>query len=285
MHHIDYCEFYITNVCNLSCPGCNRFNNYKFTGYQSWSDYADFYKQWSKEVTFNSIGLLGGEPLLNPSVLDWITGLRQLWNVPLKIVTNGFQLHKVKNLYETLQNDKMIHLNIGIHNKNHEKEIFEIIKTFLQSPIKIKHHHENKYRLFSEIEDANRVKVKVEINWWFHQGSLIPTEGGFRLHESDPVKAHDNCHMKTCHHFINGKLYKCGVVALLPEFAKQHKLFLTEEDQKLMDSYKPLSIDDSIERKSTFINELHNLIPQCKFCPETYKGDIIFAKKKSDVKE
>ena len=38
MNRLDYCEFYITNVCNLSCNGCNRFNNYKFRGFQRWED-------------------------------------------------------------------------------------------------------------------------------------------------------------------------------------------------------------------------------------------------------
>lgn len=284
MHHVDYCEFYITNVCNLACPGCNRFNNYNFKGFQLWSDYEEIYEKWSKEISFNYIGLLGGEPLLNPSVLDWITGLRQLWNVPLKVVTNGFQLHKVKNLYETLENDKMIHLNVGIHNKNHEKEVFEIVKSFLQGPVKIKHNHENKYMLFSEIEDANRVKVKVETNWWFHQGSLIPSDDGFRLHQSNVEKAHSNCHMKTCHHFIKGKLFKCGVVALLSEFAKQHKMHLSEEEKSLMHSYVPLSITDNTKTKIDFVKTLSNPIPQCTFCPEVYKGSMIFAEKKHDKK-
>ena len=32
-------EFYITNVCNIACPQCNRFNNWNFKGHQIWKDY------------------------------------------------------------------------------------------------------------------------------------------------------------------------------------------------------------------------------------------------------
>ena len=69
---IPYAEFYIINVCNLACPGCNRFNDYNFTGYQRWEDYADAYKQWAEQVDIGNIGILGGEPLLNPTFMAWV---------------------------------------------------------------------------------------------------------------------------------------------------------------------------------------------------------------------
>ena len=77
--HIPYVEFYIINVCNLACAGCNRFNDYNFTGYQRWSDYASVYQQWAEQVDVGSIGILGGEPLLNPTFMDWVQGINQLW--------------------------------------------------------------------------------------------------------------------------------------------------------------------------------------------------------------
>ena len=46
-HEIDYAEFYITNVCNLACPGCNHFNNYNLKGYWLWSELEKVYSQWS----------------------------------------------------------------------------------------------------------------------------------------------------------------------------------------------------------------------------------------------
>ena len=49
---LNYVEFYITNVCNLTCQGCNRFNSFKFKGWQKWEDYADTYKQWSEQIEF-----------------------------------------------------------------------------------------------------------------------------------------------------------------------------------------------------------------------------------------
>jgi hypothetical protein len=60
--HISYAEFYIINVCNLACAACNRFNNYNFTGYQHWSDYADIYQKFGE--------------YLKPTVEKWLNEQR-----------------------------------------------------------------------------------------------------------------------------------------------------------------------------------------------------------------
>ena len=278
---LNYAEFYITNVCNLACDGCNRFNNYKFTGFQRWEDYASDYEVWSKKIDIRFIGLLGGEPLLNPTCRDWIIGLRKLWPVStVKVVTNGFHLNKVDGLYDMIRRDRRIELWVGVHNKQHKKEIYDILNEFMVSPLKTEFNGDNKYLQYATVTDANGVRIKVEYNWWFHQGSLIPGEQGFRLHTSDPIKAHDNCSMKECHHFIKGKLYKCGVVGVLPEFSEQHKMILDGEERELMLGYKPLTVNDDSDTFIEFFNNLTNPIEQCKFCPEKYHGDQIYSSKK-----
>ena len=82
---------------------------------------------------------------------------------------------------------------------------------------------------------------------------------------------------------MNGKLHKCGAVALFPEFDRQFNLELSVEDRDLMNSYRPLSVTDTDEFKSTFIKNLNQPIPQCKFCPDAYRGDKIYAKEKKEL--
>lgn len=280
MLHLNYCEFYITNVCNLACPGCNRFNNYKFTGFQKWNDYAKEYAEWASQLRISNIGILGGEPLLNVDFKLWATGIRALWpRAFIKITTNGFYLDKIDGLYDLVKTNQL-ELQIGIHNKQHKPKLMEKIQQFLQGPLNYEFNNDNIYQQYMYVTDANRVRIKVEYNWWFHQGALIAQDGTFALHQSDVEIAHNNCHMKTCHHFIRGKLYKCGVVALLPEFSQQHKLDISQDDFDLMMSYKPLSVTDDHQRKQEFVNNIENSIPQCKFCPEVYNGQQIFALEK-----
>jgi len=284
---IPYLEFYITNVCNLTCQGCNRFNNYKFSGFQKWADHKDVYKSWSEELHPGSIAILGGEPLLNPDFMHWLSGIRKLWpKQHIRVITNGFHLTKVNGLYEYLLGDTNTHLWVGLHNKQHKKEMFERLEDFLVPPLKKEFNNKNPYQEHMWVTDANGVRLNLEYNWWFHQGTLIkdPESMKFTLHQSDVNKAHDICHSKTCHHFMNGKLYKCGVVALLPDFAKQHEMMLSPEDQELMMSYQPLTINDTDQQKQEFLNNISNAIPQCRFCPEEYHGKQIFSQEKKSLK-
>jgi organic radical activating enzyme len=279
-------EVYITNVCNLACPGCNRFNNYKFKGWQRWSGYEPIYREWAKQITFDRIGILGGEPLLNPDIMLWIEGLRSLWpSSRINIITNAYRLNQVKGLYEYLLAHKKVHLKVGIHNKKHRPFVLGEIEKFLTAPFTYKFDTENYYDQKLYITDVNNISILVEYNWWFHQGSLIPLPDtpGFTLYNSDVKKAHDNCSMKYCHTFHHGELYKCGVVALLPEFGEQHTIKLEPEDATLMHGYRPLQATDDMETKEKFINNLPNSIDQCKFCPEAYLGNQIWAEEKKVV--
>ena len=77
--HLDKLEFYITNVCNLTCSNCNRYNNFHFKGWAKWDDYAEGLEQLSRHVHVQKPVILGGEPLLNPDIVKWINGLQRLW--------------------------------------------------------------------------------------------------------------------------------------------------------------------------------------------------------------
>jgi organic radical activating enzyme len=277
-------EFYITNVCNLACEGCNRFNNYKFTGFQRWKDYQPVYSQWAEQLEINGhIGILGGEPLLNPDIMAWIDGLHTLWpTTKLNVITNAYQLNKVPGLYDYLLSHRKCNIKVGIHNKKYKKFIMQEIEKFLTGPFTYKFDTSDPYDQKLTITDSNHISILIEYNWWFHQGSLIknPDTNNFILHQSDVKKAHDNCSMKYCHTMFKGKMYKCGVVALLPEFSQQHKFSLSDSDHALMHGYSPLCIEDTIEQKLKFTNHLPDAIDQCKFCPEVYHGDQIWAEEK-----
>jgi organic radical activating enzyme len=134
--------------------------------------------------------------------------------------------------------------------------------------------------------DNNNVRIKMYANDMFDTSALIRKDNKFTLHNSDPIKSHDVCYSKKCHHFIKGKLYKCGVVALLPEFYKQYHISMNSVDTELMNSYVPLNVNEDDTDMKHFINNLSNAIPQCKFCPETFSGTLINATtKKTRIKK
>lgn len=282
---LDYVEFYITNVCNLTCKGCNRFNSFNFKGWQRWSDYADVYKQWSEQFDFREIAIMGGEPFLNNTIYDWINGLIELWpKSQICLTTNGTQIDKHPNLYFVLEKNRQVELDISLHNKVTKNQIIDKVSKILVAPLS--YDFDNKqYRETLRVTDSNGVSIIFRYSWWFHQGAVLidPETGNYTLHDSDVNKAHDICHSKTCHHFDKGKLYKCGPAALFSDFDKQLNLTLSDSDRALINSVPCLGINDSIDQKLQFLASLNDLIPQCKFCPEVYNGDQIFSIEKKEL--
>ena len=277
---IDKLEFYITNVCNLTCSGCNRYNNYKFAGWQRWSDYKDILQKWSEKINVRHPVILGGEPLLNPDIAEWFNGINELWPdlSGVQIQTNGTRIDRVKGLYEICANRKGNWIGVSLHSPDDCEEIFQRIRNFLVPPITMTQDPTNRMGSKWQFKDSNNVVVHAWLNDHFVQSNIIDLPDGKKtLYNSDPDKAHEICTFRQFknYHMIRGKIYKCGPVALMPEFDQQFNLELSPEDRILMNSYRPLGVDEFDERGKEFFDTIDNVIPQCKFCPEVYKYEPI----------
>jgi organic radical activating enzyme len=265
MYTLPYAEFYITNVCNLTCQNCNRFNNYHFTGWQDWADYADIYAKWANIVDIETPVILGGEPLLNPTILDWIQGTKALWpHRHWRITTNGTRLNHVRGLYDCVR-ETQCWIELSLHDERQRNELTKIVRDFLINPTVTELDFGTQYL------DPSGVKIVIYPQTDFTTSTVVKHKGLFNLHNSNPTKAHAICGMRECHHFIRGKLYKCGVVGILPDFATQHAFDLTESDKELMNSYQALTPVNNSAVIDDFFAQIKNPIPQCKFCPESYQ--------------
>ena len=268
-------EFYITNVCNLACPQCNRFNDHNFAGGQDWKDYEEVYTAWSKKIRLQKVTILGGEPLLNPSICDWICGLNRLWDKRVNLLTNGTRLNQVPGLYDAMMNYRKAGGNwigISVHNVKDLDLYFEEVKKFLSGPLDFFEgkEHEQTWGADYAFVDKNQVQVNLYIQDSFYQSAVQKNSlGKFTLHQSDPVEAHNVCGFAQyqCYHFIRGKLYKCGPVGLFPEFDQQHHFDISNKDRDLLNSYQPLTVDQFDACGQQFIDDIDEVIPQCKFCP------------------
>jgi organic radical activating enzyme len=276
---IDKVEFYITNVCNLTCTYCNRFNNLNFKGWQDWNDYSEIYARWAELIEINQgATLLGGEPLLNPTVCDWALGLVKLWNKPIQILSNGTRINHVARLYDTIKNHK-VWLGVTLHNIDQTESILADIEHFLHAPVtRNKGKQGNKFDAPIVLSDTNGVTIPVWVTSYFSQNAIIKQNNNWTLHNSDPEAAHSICSFAQhkCYHFIRGKLYKCGPVALLPELDQQIGLHIGDQDRALLNSYQPLTLENFDSYHKEFFDRLDDAIPQCKFCPSYIGGSKIW---------
>jgi len=277
MKHLNIAEFYITNVCNLTCNGCNRFNNLKFKGHQHWDDYKDLYKEWSKRVTFDDkIVIIGGEPLMNPTVTQWMYGLRELWpDTRIVLLTNGTYLARAKGLFNA-QNETGIDIELSLHHETARHRIYDIIGEYMHNPNytflkKNTPQNRSPNDYFHDHKDgvgSMNIKISVIDEMDFLNNSLISHDDKWTLSDNNPQDAHDACHyveFKT-YNFIKGKLYKCGNVMHYLDLIDQGLLEIPNEDIALLNQYKPLTIENYTDYNNDFYNALDTPIPQCKMC-------------------
>jgi organic radical activating enzyme len=234
-------EFYITNVCNLTCRGCNRFNNYNFKGHQLWADHADQYELWSRRLDLPRIVIIGGEPTLNPDLELWASNLRRLWpDAVIMVQTNG-TYQRPEHL--TFWNKYRVGFGVSLHDPATADQISANWK--------------NRAGIFEA--------------YTFHQSAVIEQNEKYTLHSGDPAETFAWCGMKHDHTMYNGKLYKCPAMSNLPDFDQQFNLQLSDQQRKLLYNYQPLSADCSDTELEQFMATRDQHIPQCEFCPQNLK--------------
>jgi organic radical activating enzyme len=271
---IDRLEFYITNVCNLTCSGCNRYNNYKFSGWESWEEAEPILERWAERIDIRHPVILGGEPLLNRDIVKWIAGLRRLWpdHSGVQVQSNGTRLDLIPGLYDVINHDNWI--GISLHSPEHREPLFARIRNFLQHPIVETEDPNHPMGSRWQFTDANKKYIHVWAYDTFVQSNILELPNGqFGLYNSNPDVAHENCTYRRFknYHMIRGKIYKCGPVALMAEFDDQYQFDISEEDRAIIHAPgRGLGLDEWDTRGTEFLGNIDNVIPQCKFCPESY---------------
>jgi hypothetical protein len=318
-HNLRYAEFYMTNVCNLACDNCNRYNNFAFRGHDRWEDWADEYHKWSQRLNLIDIGIIGGEPMLNPDFLNWMYGIVNLWpHSYIKIITNGTQFDRWPTLYQDLARYQgQIVLWVTEHAADRFEQTQQRMLKFLDQPttdyvvyddflwrLRYQELRQSDWpecrtvqaflNLSKDLQqliglnpedfyqgpntnpglwqDRNGVRI-VLTNETEFIGSAVKynlDSGTLSLRNSRPQDAIQVCQFKICHQFIKGRLYKCGPVGILPEFVRQFPVEITDQEQELLNSYRPAHADWSTQELEQFVQGLKNVdvIDQCRFCPD-----------------
>ena len=236
----DIIELYITNECNLTCSDCNRYNNYNFSGHYEWRPYEQAMLAWGRRITAPTITIIGGEPCLHPDLYGWVDLAARAWpESKIMIQSNG--TIKLPNLDAILQ---IAPGRTGIVASIHQESMRNSIK--------------NK----NNFTDGQLID-----NTTFNACSLIDHGSYFTVYDSDPYSAWEACSMSVSHTILNGRLYKCPMTAVLPEFRKQYQVNLTAEQELLLYSYRSLAHDCSQEELDAFLERRNQEIPQCRLCP------------------
>ena len=256
---LPFLEILVIRTCNLSCQGCTTFSDLKYSGYTTWDQGKDWLEPWTKRLEIQAVGVMGGEPLINPQIADWLIGLRQILPMAqIRFVTNGLLLERNWHIIELLQDLGNTVLKISQHvNDDRINSIVEkIFSTWDWEPVEefgIKRWARERNLRFQIAKPVQFLKT--------FQGEYY----NMQPHNNSPVKAFDFCVQQRCPLLYNGRIYKCGTVALTPELLQRYNY----PNFDLWKPYIDIGLDNNCPEQDLdkFINNFGKSHQLCRQCP------------------
>jgi len=178
-------EYHITEHCNMNCKSCFHFSNLvKQAEFGNFEQYLCDLRRLSMLFSnIRMIHLMGGEPLLNPELPQFIYATRQFFpNATICILTNGMLVKKMKpELIEAiLKNEVCLRVSIYLPMIDKRKAVIAFLKQH-----GIKHWVSAPYLNFAK---------------------YINLEGN-----SNPKKVVAGCPASRCTFLSNGRLARCAL--------------------------------------------------------------------------
>ncbi|MBR6126509.1 glycosyltransferase [bacterium] len=230
--------YHLADHCNLCCVGCDHFSPLakpKLTDVEVFkSDIKRFSKISGKKLC--TLKLMGGEPLLNPKVIDFMRISRKyLPKTRVELVTNGILLNS--------QPEKFW--------KACKKYSITIVVT--KYPIKID---------FRKAEE-NAQKYGIEYEYFGNTGEVIKTSYHIPLDlegTQNPEENFKSCfHANNCIMMKNGRLYTCTIAPNIEHFNFYYGYNIPLDYFDGIDIFQTDSIQE-------IIDFLSKPIPFCKYC-------------------
>lgn len=206
---LPFVETMITQACNLACEGCTNYSDIPQRGYLTWHQGQEWFDQWRRRLILPDIGVIGGEPLINPEWQDWLHGLREMFpDAQLRFTTNGLLLHRYPDILNFLDSLGNVVFKITVHLQDVDLE--NLIQDLFRQRTwhAVIEHGINRY--------INNRRIRLQINRPQH--FLKPfrnTYTDMAPWQSDPGAAFSQCIQQTCPLMYRGRIYKCSTSALL----------------------------------------------------------------------
>jgi len=256
---LPFVETMVTQVCNLSCYGCTNYSDLPHRGYVSWQEGRRQIESWLDRVDILDFGILGGEPLVNPEIEDWILGLRKLMpDTQIRFTTNGLLLKKKPHIVKLLHDVGNVVFKISDHQIDTELEstIDKILNEHAWEEVTefgiVRWKTSNNFRFYTK---------KQEIFWKTHRGNfsdMLP-------HHSNPNDAFEVCCQKTCPLLYQGKIYKCSSNGLLVDTLQRFNNPNYSEWEQYID--RGIAPDCSETDLQCFLNNFGKPAKICGMCP------------------
>lgn len=261
--HLPYVETMLSYSCTLSCAHCSNYSDYGMRGgYVSWSQAKTWLDLWTSRITIGTLGLIGGEPLLNPELDQWIYGIRNTYpNIDIMLVTNAQLFMKNLWLLDTIENLGRFHLKFSVHQPSANyltKSIEQVHSRFTWDVIEqngaVEYYQYTDKKIEFQIVRDNRFLKSYVGNY----NNMLP-------YNNDPAEAFKICTQQRCPLLEQGKLYKCSTVGVLHKVLEDHGQINLPEWQSFLNTGIDTNCSDSELEK--FVENYSKPNRICQMCP------------------
>lgn len=222
---VSFIELHVTHACNLTCESCSHYSNHGHRGSLELAQAESWMSAWSQRITLKEFNLVGGEPTMHPRLPEFVVLVRKHWPAAyIRIITNGFFLHRHLRLPSTLAADGNAGLALSIHHQDTAyverlRPVFDLLANWQRdhgTTVETRQSHEGWTRRYLGFGDA-----------------MLPFEDG------QPRQSWEVCPARYCKQLHDGKLWKCPPLAYL-ELQKSKYNLSPKWDPYLR--YRPLDI-------------------------------------------
>ena len=258
-YKIEHVELMVINACQLSCKACATFSDLKHHGYVSWKNGRKDLAQWLARIDPECVGLMGGEPLMNPEIKEWIKGIREMSpSSQIRLPTNGLLLKKQLDVVDLLHSLGNCVLKISYHTDN--RDMRDTVRQIL-----------TRYD-FRPVTEFGINRWSTENNFKFQINSPKTFLKSFKNdytnmmpHDSNPVDAFDICVAQRCAFLYRNKLFKCSTAGLTPEL---HYRFGSPNAKSWKDYLDTgLAVECADEDIKNFVSNFGKPHKICRQCP------------------
>jgi hypothetical protein len=248
LHSLFNLEMHLTHACNLTCESCSHYSNQGHKGIVSLEDADRQMALWDQRLSPQFFSLLGGEPTIHPRLPEFVALCRRHWpNAALRLVTNGFFLHRHPTLPVVMREVGNACLFLSIHHASPE--------------------YQEKLRpVYARLGDWVR-RYGVEVRTYESARGWTRRYKGFGaamepFEDGQPRRSWEECPAKYCRQLFDGKIYKCAPAAYLKMQDEKYGLL---EKWKPYLAYRSLESDCSAEELRAFFAREEE--PCCGMCP------------------
>ena len=256
-YYLQYFSTALVTHCNLNCMYCDHFSPLANEKFYSVGELKKQFERMNLVFNVQNIGLMGGEPLLHPDIINIVKITRKIFkNSNILIYTNGILLQSKSDIFFKVCSENGIIFHLSMYD----------IKLDIKKIIDLFRKHNIRYFLNYDTNGQYRTMYK----------PCLDLSG-----QQDADDSYKSCWMKNenCIYLEDGKLFKCTIAGNVQHFNKYFNINLEVTPKDYLDIFSKLSF----EQIDSYFS---NTIDFCKYCNiQAQQSGLKFEISNKDISE